>query len=109
MPPAGDDWPLQDLEAVKACPVCGETGRRVLHADQTDRVYFCAPGRWTLYRCDRCASAYLDPRPNRQSIGRAYASYYTHEKPEERRELSRKASVRWRDRCGNGYLNARSG
>src|SRR5260221_3119952 len=43
----------------------------------TDRTFRCAPGRWTLYGCAGCHSAYLDPRPTPQSIGLAYRRYYT--------------------------------
>jgi 2-polyprenyl-3-methyl-5-hydroxy-6-metoxy-1,4-benzoquinol methylase len=35
-------------------------------------------GTWTLWRCLSCTGAYLDPRPDRASIGQAYKSYYTH-------------------------------
>ncbi|HUG21935.1 class I SAM-dependent methyltransferase [Piscinibacter sp.] len=43
-----------------------------------DAVFHVAPGRWTLWRCAGCEAAYLDPRPNAASIGRAYSRYYTH-------------------------------
>ena len=49
-----------------------------MHEDLSDRTFFCAPGRWTLQRCKTCDSAYLNPRPTRESIHRAYSSYYTH-------------------------------
>ncbi|NMF88458.1 class I SAM-dependent methyltransferase [Aromatoleum petrolei] len=31
-----------------------------------------------MYECKGCGSAYLDPRPDRATIGLAYANYYTH-------------------------------
>lgn len=31
-----------------------------------------------MYQCDGCGSAYLDPRPDRATIGIAYSDYYTH-------------------------------
>lgn len=52
--------------------------RRSLHSDLVDNTFFCAPGVWALWRCENCQSAYLDPRPTFDSIGRAYRSYYTH-------------------------------
>lgn len=74
-------WPADGLEAVDACPVCGEQGRELLYDGLTDRVFFCAPGVWTLYRCKGCGSGYLDPRPTRESVGLAYRSYFTHQAP----------------------------
>jgi SAM-dependent methyltransferase len=45
----------------------------------TDRL-FGAPGLWRIRACnDRgCRSLWLDPRPTRGDIGKAYAHYYTH-------------------------------
>jgi SAM-dependent methyltransferase len=40
---------------------------------------FRVPGSWTFRECADCGIVYLDPRPSRSSIGKAYASYYTHE------------------------------
>lgn len=56
-------WPAHGLEYVNCCPVCCSTERELLYEGLTDRVFFCAPGEWTLYRCQQCKSAYLDPRP----------------------------------------------
>jgi SAM-dependent methyltransferase len=72
------DWPADGLEAVSACPVCGCSERRILHADLRDRAFRAAPGSWTLVRCRGCLSAYLDPRPTPETIELAYRSYYTH-------------------------------
>jgi 2-polyprenyl-3-methyl-5-hydroxy-6-metoxy-1,4-benzoquinol methylase len=76
--PGNAQWPPDGLEPVPTCPICGSPGRRVLHAGLVDDTFFTAPGKWTLQQCDGCGSAYLDPRPTRASIGRAYADYYTH-------------------------------
>jgi SAM-dependent methyltransferase len=72
------DWPADGLEAVPACPVCGGTERAVLHTGLRDRAFRTAPGHWTMMRCRRCGSAYLDPRPSPRTIELAYRSYYTH-------------------------------
>lgn len=71
-------WPVEDIEAVTCCPICSGTRRLTLHAGVEDGVFHCAPGRWDLHSCAGCGAAYLDPRPTPASIGRAYASYYTH-------------------------------
>jgi 2-polyprenyl-3-methyl-5-hydroxy-6-metoxy-1,4-benzoquinol methylase len=73
-----DDWPAEGLERVGPCPVCGAAERRTLHTGLRDRVFRCAPGAWTLERCLGCGSALLDPRPTPDTLGLAYATYYTH-------------------------------
>jgi len=98
-------WPVEELEAIDRCPLCGCADRRALHGDLTDRVFFCAPGRWSLYRCDGCEGAYLDPRPTWESIARAYSSYYTHE-PEGESDATRTVFECLKRAAYNGYLNA---
>jgi len=98
-------WPAEELEAVDRCPLCGCANRGALHKDLTDRVFFCAPGRWSLYRCDGCDGAYLDPRPTWESIARAYSSYYTHQSEGES-DAIRTAFECLKRAVYNGYLNA---
>jgi ubiquinone/menaquinone biosynthesis C-methylase UbiE len=107
-PPAKvpESWPAKELEKVDRCPLCGSADRDVLHRDLADRVFFCAPGRWSLYRCGACGGAYLDPRPTAESIARAYTSYYTHEAGGE--DDAPLSAFGWFKRAScNGYLNAR--
>jgi 2-polyprenyl-3-methyl-5-hydroxy-6-metoxy-1,4-benzoquinol methylase len=77
LPPEGD-WPAADLEFLNRCPVCGSADRAIAYEGLRDKVFFCAPGVWTMWRCGGCDVGYLDPRPTVDSIGRAYATYYTH-------------------------------
>jgi SAM-dependent methyltransferase len=49
-----------------------------LYPALTDRTFYAAAGRWRLVGCLACGSAYLDPRPTPESIGRAYSTYFTH-------------------------------
>ena len=71
LPDVGE-WPSADLEAVPACPACRSSRRTTRHAGLTDENSHCAPGRWRLASCSACGTAYLDPRPSRATIGRAY-------------------------------------
>jgi len=107
-PPTLQEWPAEGLETLFACPVCGGTERSVAHPELSDRIFFCAPGLWTLHRCGQCRSGYLSPRPTPESIGLAYAEYYTHGLSEEEIFLS---SSTWLGRrlpaLRNGYLNQR--
>ena len=100
-------WPKEDLESVAGCPVCGGSARSLQHANLSDSVSGVAPGNWGLYRCAGCASGYLDPRPTRSSIGRAYIGYYTHE-VEDQPIVRRKGRFRrvLHDLI-NGYMNHR--
>ncbi len=100
------EWPVQDLEAVPACPACGSGLRDLLYDDLADLVFFCAPGKWQFYKCKDCGSAYLDPRPTPETIGRAYAYYYTHS-----RESFAGMGVfrRLRRALINGYQNRKYG
>jgi 2-polyprenyl-3-methyl-5-hydroxy-6-metoxy-1,4-benzoquinol methylase len=100
------DWPAADLESVPRCPACGGDRRRLLYDGLADRIWFCAGGGWSLHSCLDCSAAFLDPRPDRQTIGRAYAAYYTHsESSAEPQPLAAHA----RTAARNGYLNARYG
>jgi 2-polyprenyl-3-methyl-5-hydroxy-6-metoxy-1,4-benzoquinol methylase len=103
-----EPWPDTEVESVPRCPVCGTDRRDVLFESLQDRVFYCAPGTWTLYKCRACRSAYLDPRPTPQSISRAYRDYYTHEdagSPEIPPVVGRLATFKARLR--NGYLAER--
>lgn len=73
-----DQWPADGLEDVPICPVCRSADRQPMYAGLEDHSFGVAPGKWTLVRCGACRSAWLDPRPNRASIGFAYTGYYTH-------------------------------
>jgi 2-polyprenyl-3-methyl-5-hydroxy-6-metoxy-1,4-benzoquinol methylase len=102
-------WPLDELEDLDRCPVCVEQNAQTLYAALEDRTFQSAPGKWTLVACDNCGSVYLNPRPDRDSIGRAYERYYTHvestpvalEQPEPIPFGKLRLSLR------NGYWNAR--
>ena len=74
-----DDWPPDGLERVRTCPACASPARSLLYDGLTDDNAHCAPGRWTLWRCKACATAYLDPRPTGSTISLAYRLYYTHD------------------------------
>jgi 2-polyprenyl-3-methyl-5-hydroxy-6-metoxy-1,4-benzoquinol methylase len=102
-------WPQADLETVPYCPVCGSVERSLFYKGLTDRVFCVADGAWDLYRCAQCSSGYLDPRPTPESIGRAYASYYTHD-VEDHPIVRRKGRIRslLHDLI-NGYQNRRYG
>jgi len=101
---ANQSWPKEGLERVERCPICGEEDRTLLHDGLTDKVFFCAPGRWTLYQCRACGAAYLDPRPTPETIAMAYSKYYTHL---EEDDIPKGTLAHIKRRLRNDYLNAR--
>lgn len=103
-------WPADELERVAACPICGSAERTVLHEHLVDNVFFAAPGKWTLHSCNQCGGAYLDPRPNAETIHRAYTNYYTHREARSRDDYASLSPFRkLRRRLVNGYTNWRFG
>jgi len=102
-------WPAEDLEEVPSCPVCASTKRQLLYADLTDRVFGLTPGQWTIYRCASCRSAWLDPRPDRGSIGRAYEDYVTHVADDDISVQPTNRLIRQLHAWINDYKNARYG
>ncbi len=70
---------ILQLEKVIQCPICKSTQRETLYDDLIDTYLGVAPNKWHLYRCSNCETAYLDPRPTRETISAIYAhDYYTH-------------------------------
>lgn len=101
-------WPVDGLESVNHCPVCGETEREILHADLVDNVFRVAPGKWSLWECAKCRSAYVDPRPTCDTIHLAYSSYFTHREAATQDDYAFLSPFRkLRRRLANGYANWR--
>jgi 2-polyprenyl-3-methyl-5-hydroxy-6-metoxy-1,4-benzoquinol methylase len=87
------------------CLLCGAAGE-VLYSGLKDFCYHAA-GEWTLKRCPAadCGLIWLDPVPTEEDIGKAYATYYTHNQPEPGARLLRDAVYGvW-----NSYLGMRFG
>ncbi|HEV2319991.1 MAG TPA: class I SAM-dependent methyltransferase [Verrucomicrobiae bacterium] len=101
-PDSPKEWPPNGLEQVSMCPVCQSAHRKLAYEGLFDRLFKCAPGRWNLYSCDDCGSAYLDPRPNQSTISLAYSKYYTHKQTDVK--IGRWWRL-WRIAQRNRYLN----
>ena len=104
-------WPTEDLEHVGTCPLCHDDRRSLLHDGLWDNSALAAHGQWSLWRCTGCRSAYLDPRPNQASIGRAYETYYTHqeERPPDNADRLLGRLEKLNLSLANGYRNWRYG
>src|SRR4051812_5020887 len=51
LPNLGEAWPADGLEQLGSCPLCGVGERTLLHSDLQDRIFFAAPGTWTMWQC----------------------------------------------------------
>jgi 2-polyprenyl-3-methyl-5-hydroxy-6-metoxy-1,4-benzoquinol methylase len=98
-------WPENGLELVEVCPVCESKERVKLYEGLKDRIFWCAPGEWTLWKCLGCGSAYLNPRPNKESIYLAYTSYSTHESSYSKPLAELGLWRYFRRSTANGYRN----
>ncbi|MCC6811991.1 MAG: class I SAM-dependent methyltransferase [Deltaproteobacteria bacterium] len=97
------------LEHLGKCPLCRATGRTLLYDDLEDEVHRAVPGRFTLWICDGCHVAYLDPRPDEASIALAYAGYQTHTPALDQFAEPPSLLGRFRRSARNGYINLRYG
>src|SRR5262245_59189936 len=102
----------EDLEQVSCCPACERSERAVLISGLRDFTFGAAPGEWTMWRCQSCGCAYLDPRPTGAALAKAYSCYYTHELkrpdgllPTKSAPLKRKIAARLR----NDWINRNFG
>lgn len=108
--PWTEPWPEGGLESVSRCPVCDHTERGLLYENLVDNTFRAARGKWSLWKCEKCGSSYLDPRPTKASIHLAYINYFTHQGSSKKIDyadlsLFRKLSRR----LVNGYTNRRYG
>lgn len=103
-------WSDDGLEHLGKCPVCSSSYREIVHKDLIDNTFFCASGKWLMWRCRVCSSGYLDPRPNVETIHQAYQSYYTHQDAAKMVDYDQLSPFhRLRRKLTNGYINWRYG
>jgi 2-polyprenyl-3-methyl-5-hydroxy-6-metoxy-1,4-benzoquinol methylase len=102
-----------DFENQETCPLCGDAGK-IRHNDLSDRL-FQVPGTFGIRACERadCGTLWLDPRPTQDSLGKAYADYYTHSGSQEASfeslPITRKIERIWDDLCWRSHLEAKHG
>lgn len=84
----------------QTCVSCGSEGH-LLYRDLKDRL-FTAAGSWNMSICSNpdCKTVWLDPMPIAEDLGKAYETYFTHDKHEanKKQRLGRRISQRI-DRC----------
>lgn len=102
----GDTWSRGALETVDHCPACG-SGRRDARRYSRHDDAGIMPDIWHMVGCADCGSLYLDPRPDAESLPRAYQDYYTHQVEREDVPDSAAGGLLWS--LIHGYLNWRFG
>lgn len=99
-------WSRGQLEYVPHCPACG-SGNRVAASFTRRDNEGAMPDSWHMVQCADCLSIWLDPRPDAQSLPRAYDDYYTHATESDDIPLHGGSGLAWR--LIHGYLNRRFG
>lgn len=99
-------WLRGALEAVDRCPACGSAKRDARRYSRHDDGGVM-PDVWHMVCCADCGSLYLDPRPDAESLPRAYLTYYTHQAESIDVPESGASGLAWR--LIHGYLNRRFG
>ena len=61
------EWNKNEIEKLSCCPICKSKKYKKIFGDLKDKVFFCAPGKWNLFKCSECTTIFLDPRPNEKS------------------------------------------
>lgn len=98
-------WSRGALERVLHCPVCGGAPRPGSFERRDNDGGM--PDRWCMVCCASCNSLWLDPRPDPDSLSRAYSNYYTHDAEVEDIPVEGARGLGWR--LIHGYLNGRFG
>ena len=99
-------WSRGRLQKVPTCPACGSDARHAPFYRRRDDAA-AMPDVWEMVTCANCESLYMDPRPDDESLPRAYDDYFTHNRVAETYSDKGMSGVLWR--MINGYLNARFG
>lgn len=98
-------WPEDGVELVSHCPYCGSSTREIAYKDVQDWSFYSAPGKWSYWDCMKCSALYLNPRPTKATIGRAYGNYYTHNRT-NRESILQISKERIRNECWSHWLDA---
>src|SRR3954451_13191663 len=104
-----DSWSDDELVRLDHCPACGSSDVGA-HLDRVPDHARPDGRTWSFDRCAACGSLFLNPRPDQDTIHRAYmGSYYTHTDPpaEDAWPVTRGAKIR--ERLLKGYINHRYG
>jgi len=99
-------WSRGQLEAVVECPACSSSKRTMDSFTRRDNEGVMAD-LWRMVQCTDCQSIWLDPRPDAQSLHRAYDDYFTHNTEAGDVSQNGGSGVAWR--LIHGYLNRRFG
>ena len=99
-------WSRGQLESVPHCPACGCKKPASAVFTRRDNEGFM-PDQWQMLLCSDCQSIWLNPRPDAESLPRAYDNYYTHHADADDIPPNNSSGLAWS--LIYGYLNCRFG
>ena len=73
-----EQWLKDAIEVLSECPLCQCRKSSIMFNSLTDMMMHNSIDKWILNKCGECAVSFLSPRPNKESIHKAYINYYTH-------------------------------
>jgi SAM-dependent methyltransferase len=98
------DAPEISIEHVPYCPVCRSANRSHFASGYDYELETCR-NEWNFWRCARCATVWLDPRPAATELGIIYpASYYAYNRSEKLSPIARKGKQLLDRIKFNGFL-----
>lgn len=95
-------WTHGQLKYLENCPYCQTEISKIKYSRKDDDATWT--DIWHLYQCHKCSSIYLNPRPDMDSLPKAYKNYYTHTNVKNNKELFDNSI---KTHLINGYLNSR--
>src|SRR5690606_16351040 len=96
------NWSRGQLETVSQCPGCGANKHGATIFKRRDNDEYM-PDQWHMAQCGGCQTIWLDPRPDDQSLPRAYDDYYTHNTESNDTPHNGTKGLIWK--LIHGYLN----
>lgn len=70
-------WSRGGLEEADTCPSCSSNQQATTVYERRDNEQ-SMPDKWRMQQCAECRSLWLNPRPDADSLPRAYDDYFTH-------------------------------
>lgn len=101
-----ENWSRGRLQYINECPACGTGAPPKTTFNRRDNEG-AMPDQWHMEQCSSCSSIWLNPRPDAESLPRAYDDYYTHETETAEGHPDGANGIIWA--LINGYLNHRFG
>jgi 2-polyprenyl-3-methyl-5-hydroxy-6-metoxy-1,4-benzoquinol methylase len=95
----------KEMELLINCPICESNEIKIKYKDLTDVTFKCADGKWNVYQCIECKTAFIKERWKQEYNFKAYGNYYTHEYVNSKIKINDLNEIKKiRRKIINGYL-----